>query len=189
MQHAALAFPLLVIALAATGVAASVRYLEGPPPRHTGGFGEQNCSACHFDNPVNDGVGEVRVIGFPERYEPGRTYRVVVEVRRPGLAAGGFQAAVRHAPGTAEAGSQAGQLRAANEHVAVLPSGSVSYAQHTARQPAVKNGAVRWEFDWTAPARAGARVVLHTAANAANGDNSEFGDYIYFAEVASRTRR
>jgi hypothetical protein len=189
MRRAALAVPFLVIGLAGTTVAASVRYLDSPPPAHTGGFGEQNCSACHFDNPVNDGVGEVRVIGFPKRYEPGRTYRVVMEVRRPGLAAGGFQAAVRYAPGTADEGRQAGELRARDGHVAVLPADSVGYVQHTADQPAVRDGAMRWEFDWTAPERAGAGVVIHAAGNAANRDNSEFGDYIYLAEVVSRSRR
>jgi hypothetical protein len=187
--RAALAVSFLAVGLAAMVGAAGVRYLDGPPPRMTGGFGEANCSFCHFDNPVDDGAGEVRVTGFPERYEPGRTYRVVVEVWRPGLTAGGFQVAVRYAPGAADAGKQAGELRATDSHVAVRPADSVSYVQHTPDQPKVRDGAMRWEFDWTAPVRAGDGLVLHAAGNAANGDNSEFGDYIYLAELVSRVRR
>jgi hypothetical protein len=39
-----------------------------------------------------------------------------------------------------------------------------------------------WAVEWTAPAQALADVAIHVAANAANDDNSEFGDHIFTAE-------
>ncbi len=174
--------------LAATALAASLLYLDGPPAGHTGGFGEESCATCHFDNPVNDGEGEVRVSGFPERYEPGETYTVTVEVRRPGIALGGFQAAVRFAEGE-RAGRQAGSVRLTDERVTLLETDSVTYLQHTVEGASVEGDLARWSFEWTAPSKAGGKAVLHAAGNAGNGDDSVFGDYIYLAEVVSRVRR
>jgi hypothetical protein len=187
MRTIAFSVALLLTGLGATTVAATRLYLQNPPLRHTGGFGEPNCSACHFDNPVNDERGEIRVSGFPETYQPGRTYTIVVEVRRPEMTRGGFQAAVRHAGGE-QTGRQAGTVRSLDERVAVAQADSVRYLHHTVAGSAVSEDIARWHFEWTAPVRAG-EVVLHTAANAANGDNSEFGDYIYLAEILSRIRR
>jgi hypothetical protein len=179
----------LLTALAATGVAASRLYRDAPPPRHTGGFGEPTCAACHFDNPFDDGVGEVRISGFPDEYEPGEKYRITIEVRRPGLALGGFQAAIRHASG-AQTGRPAGEMRAVDDRVAVVEPDSVSYLQHTLAGTTLEDGVARWTFEWTAPLhKVGGDVVLNAAANAANGDNSEFGDYIYLAAILSRAPR
>jgi hypothetical protein len=177
-----------ILVLSATAAASLRLYHDAPPLAHTGGFGEGDCTACHFDNEPDDGVGEVSVRGFPERYEPGEKYRIVVEVRRPGIVKGGFQAAIRQVEGGA-AGHAAGELRSLGERTSVSESDTVAYVQHTARGNDVGDGVARWEFEWTAPVRASGRLLLNAAANAANGDNSEFGDYIYRAELVSRAMR
>jgi hypothetical protein len=42
-----------------------------------------------------------------------------------------------------------------------------------------------WSFFWTAP-NARDMIVLHVAANSANGDDSPLGDLVYTAEARSR---
>jgi hypothetical protein len=177
------------VALVAAPATARLLYLDGPPPGHTGGFGEQSCADCHFDNPVNDGEGAVEISGLPERYEPGETYRITVTVRRPGMALGGFQAAIRFAEGDAE-GEQAGSLAPTDDRTSVRELRGVGYISQTVVDAGMEDGAVRWEFDWTAPSPGGpGRVAMHAAGNAADGDDSAFGDYVYLAEVFSRIRK
>ncbi|MGH7700675.1 MAG: glycoside hydrolase family 9 protein, partial [Gemmatimonadales bacterium] len=62
--------------------------------------------------------------------------------------------------------------------------GGVPYAQHTAAGSSARGDTARWTVEWTAPARSAGAVSFHVAANAANDDDSEFGDFIY----ASGTR-
>ena len=47
-------------------------------------------------------------------------------------------------------------------------------------------GRIEWVIEWTAPATAAGPVVFHAAGNAANGDESQFGDFIHTASQTSR---
>jgi hypothetical protein len=153
-------------------------YAEGPPPAHTGGFGEPTCQACHFEGDLNDPAGMLSLDGIPATYSPGHTYTVTVTLHRPGLERGGFQLSTRFADGT-----QAGTLRADTEHLKVTNGpGDVQYVHHLLAGTApVHPDTARWTLTWQAPAEPGGPVVVHAAANASNGDDSEFGDYIYTA--------
>ena len=173
----------LAIALLALGAplalaAARPRFPVAPPPAHTGGFGEPTCEACHMGNPQNDPAGAVELRGVPQAgYEPGRAYRVTVHVRRPGMAAGGFEIAARGTAG-ADSGQGAGTWRALDDRVAITTHRGVAYAHHTELGAAPSADSASWTLEWTAPAAPG-RVVFHVAANAANGDRSQFDDYVY----------
>ena len=160
---------------------------DGPPPAHTGGFGEPTCRQCHFDVELNAPGGELAVGGVPPRYRAGRSYELVVTLRRPGMLRGGFQLAARFADGAA-AGTQAGALTPSDERSALVRDSvtAVRYVQHTQAGTAVAGGEARWNFRWTAPGAARVAVVLHVAANAANDDDSPLGDYIYTRAVAVR---
>lgn len=164
------------------------RYPDGPPPGHTGGFGEPTCNACHFDGALNDPAGSAILAGVPAAYVPGATYTITVAVARPGLRAGGFQLAARFVAGD-RAGRQAGVLTPVNTRAAVVDDREVgvSYAQHTfeGTEPVAPDTA-RWRLEWTAPAAGGA-VAFHVAANAADGDASPFGDWIYTASAETRS--
>lgn len=172
-------------------------YLTGPPPGHTGGFGEPDCTACHFDAPVNPEGGEFRVDGLPERYAPGETYRLRVTLEAPELGRAGFQLAARFGEGERR-GISAGTLTARDSTVQVAVSGDGSdgdrepehdlhYAQHTeaGTGPPARASAGRyaWSVRWTAPKAPGGPVLFHAAANAANDDASEFGDRVFTLEV------
>ena len=119
--------------------------------------------------------------GVPTQYEPGEKYRLSVTVGRPGLGAAGFQMSARYLEGEAR-GRDAGLLRPADARTAVVRAEStrVSYAQHVeAGTVPVHGDSTSWSIEWTAPDGASDAVAFDIAANAADGDASEFGDRIY----------
>lgn len=165
-------------------------YRTGPPAAHTGGFGEPTCAECHHqDAAAGEAVGgaDARPAGAltivaPERYRPGATYDIRVTLADPHAAAAGVQLAARFADGAA-AGDQAGTLAALDSTMRVVTGGDVAYASHTAAGATLaRPGHASWVVRWTAPA-GGGLVVFHAAANAANDDDSEFGDRIHVAEI------
>ncbi len=50
-------------------------------------------------------------------------------------------------------------------------------------------GATSWTVEWRPPAVDATPVTFHAAANAANDDASEFGDFIYTASATTRHAR
>ena len=158
-------------------------YPDRPPPAHTGGFGEPTCRACHFDAPPDAPGGRIVLSGIPARYAPGATYRVTVAVEREGMALAGFQLAARFADG-----AQAGALRAVDARAQVGEGAApgVRYAEHTRAGTTVEApGRAAWTVEWTAPAAAAGPVAFHAAANAADGDASQLGDFVYADSAAS----
>lgn len=156
----------------------------GPPPGHTGGFGEPTCAVCHDGGELNAPGGTLRVEGLPLEFVPGARYPfdVVFESRDSELA--GFQAAMRYVGGGAS-GSTAGQLQAVTPDVSVTIDSAtgVEYVQHTRPDETISDArVVRWPIVWIAPATADS-VAFHVAANGANGDNSPLDDLIYTAEA------
>lgn len=167
------------------GAVASVRaYPNGPPPGVTGGFGELTCSqqGCHdsfqLDAGRGLGLGGVVMSGFPKAYQPGTTYPIKLAVTHDTAdrAAFGFQLAVR----AKESGAQAGELTPANASTQIVSDKGIQYLEHTIEGT---NSNV-FEFIWVAPAKPIGDVVVDTAGNAANGDGSAGGDYIYSTRVA-----
>lgn len=114
--------------------------------------------------------------GLPPVYAPGTTYRVTVALRRPGMLRAGFQLAAR-----LESGEQAGRLRTLDSTVALAKgTRGIVYAQQTRPgSTPVLTDAAQWTFEWTSPGGGVGAVLFHAAANAANDDASELGDFIY----------
>jgi hypothetical protein len=157
---------------------------SGPPPAHTGGFGEMSCHQCHWDNPLNDAAGQIAVEGIPEAYAPGQSYPITVRILRPDVSIAGFQIAAREDIMAMNAGADAGTLHATDELAETVQNEAkrVTYLQHTRAGAKVRTpGTAEWTFEWTAPEQG--RVVFHVAGNASNGDDSPLGDYIYTAEI------
>src|SRR5688572_17889949 len=167
-----------VILLAARDATAT---RDRPPTRHSGGFGEPSCHACHFEQDVNTGSGAILLHGLPEQFTPGATYTLTLSVTQPKLAAAGFQLTARH-----ESGAQAGRMRlGAHERARadVTVDSTIAYVHHLydGTLPAAPDTA-RWTIVWEAP-RDGGTVIFHVAANAANDDSSPLGDAIYTRTV------
>lgn len=164
--------------LAPVALIAAVAYDDRPPPAHTGGFDEPTCASCHFDGPVDDGEAELKLMGLPDRYEPGAEYLIRVVLSRPELAKAGFELAAR----TGDA-AQAGALESSDDRTAVTEARGVSYIHHTfeGTRPET-DGENSWTVRWTAPEHGG-EVFFHIAANASNADFSPFGDHVYTHET------
>ena len=171
---------LVLVALIATAAAPGVAYRDGPPPGFSGGFGEPSCDACHFSNELNDREGLLEIGGAPEEFVPGKSYPIRIALGRRGVAVGGFQLTARFA----DDGAQAGTFGVDTAHagrVAVSTDREIQYAYQrlSGSTPAVTD-TFQWVVRWTAPATA-RPVIFHAAANAADGDGSASGDYVYTA--------
>lgn len=159
-------------------------YPFGAPPGTTGGFGEPTCLMCHMGAELNDPAGSLTIEGLPERYTPGQAYRLIVRLRRPQMAAAGFQLSAR-----TPAGAQAGTLAVPQGAAAVKveTAAGIHYAGHT--EPGSRlaaPGAAAWPVVWTVPTTARGPVTFSAAANAADDDRSPMGDYVYALERTSR---
>lgn len=175
----------VVATTAALAHAAAIAYTQGPPPAHTGGFGEPTCHLCHFDQPLNDPDGSLRLEGLPAAYTAGARYTFVIALERAGLRRAGAQLAVRFVAGP-RGGNQAGRLQPLDDRLEVVveEASAIAYARQTLEGSGVDApDRARWSIEWTAPGpEAEGPVVFHLAANAANDDASELGDHVYTAE-------
>lgn len=126
--------------------------------------------------------GELAVEGFPDRYEPGRSYTVTLLLTSDGMTLAGFQAAIR-----GEDGRPLGIMAPLDGSVVVHPDTAglgTPYLQH-APGGMRADAAASWSFEWTAPDEASGAAMLHASANGANGDDSPLGDIVYLAEARS----
>jgi hypothetical protein len=163
---------------------ASHAYPDGAPPGFSGGFKEESCHACHFHLEPNLSPGRVVIDGVPARFVAGEKYTVTVTLTRPDMKRAGFQLAARFK----DNGDQAGTLgsgAAEKSRVGVELSSGIQYANQKKDGSAIgASDVMRWTIEWTAPARS-APVVFHVAANAADGNGSVDGDYVYTASAES----
>lgn len=172
------------IAAAAAVLAASMRlvashaYAEGAPPGFSGGFTEQSCHACHFDAEPNSGAGRVTIAGAPATFAAGARYTLTVTLTRTEMKRAGFQLVARFK----DTGGQAGTLAPGpgdGERVGIASNSGIQYAGQTAAGSSLGTaGAARWTVEWTAPDHGGP-VIFHVAANAADGNESAEGDFVY----------
>lgn len=159
----------------------SVVYPEHLAGAYTGGFGEETCRSCHFDYPLNPENGKLILSGIPEIYEGGKKYEIEIRVERENLRLAGFQLTSRFSDG-----SQAGIFEYDKADITTTPAtgDSVNYLQHTASGTETQEKSIKtWTFHWVAPQKTSEKILFHIASNAANGDASEFGDFIYAKEA------
>ncbi len=158
---------------------------EGPPPAHTGGFGEPTCHFCHFDGELNGGGGHVTLMGLDD-LSADQPWLLEVRLSQKDMQRAGFQLAVRFADEERK-GAQAGAFESVDERVAVDIENNIQYIHQTEIGANLSvTDLISWQFRWLPPS-AGDSVVFHLTANAANGDDSEFGDAIYSLELSLKT--
>ncbi len=166
----------------------------GPALRLTGAPGDNPlaCTQCHNSFPLNSGKGSVRVVFPGDSYRPGMTYRMRVEIRDPDQRRWGFQLTARLASDPANA--QAGDLvppgdlaRAVCGNGAAKPctaNNPIQLIMHTVAGTRTGiTGGADFEFDWTAPPAGSGAVSFYVAGNAANGDGTNQGDFIYTSSL------
>ena len=163
---------------------ASHGYPDGAPPGFSGGFKEESCHACHFSSEPNSSPGRVVIDGVPARFAAGEKYTLTVTLSRPGMKRGGFQLAARFKDNGAQAGTLAPGASDASRVGVELQSG-IQYANQKKDGTSVEAPDVtRWTLEWTAPAGS-EPVVFYLSANAADGDGSANGDFVYTTSVES----
>ena len=163
---------------------ASHAYPDGAPPGFSGGFKEDSCHACHFHEELNAAPGRVAIDGIPATFTPGESYALTITLTRTGMKLAGFQLTARFKDGGAQAGVLAPSAGEA-DRVAVERQGDILYAGEKKAGASVDEaGVVRWTMTWTAP-KSGGPVIFHVAANAANGNESADGDFVYTANAES----
>lgn len=147
----------------------------------TGGFGEETCRSCHFDYDLNPDGGSLSVTGIPEKVSAGEEVNIQIAVKREELGAAGFQLSARYKDGT-----QAGQFFVEGDNRIMVSDDtpdSLQYVQHSSEGTNPSGGNKNsWTVRWQAPNSIEGPVIFNIAANAANGDQSEFGDYVYAKE-------
>ncbi|MBI4472992.1 MAG: hypothetical protein HY646_10015 [Acidobacteria bacterium] len=175
----------LVLGLVWTGYLFA--YILGPDPASNGVFGNALACAtagCHTGASPNSSGGSVTLSGLPSTWTPGQTYSLSVTIARTGQRVFGFQLSAV----TDSTSQQAGTLAAGNSRVQVVcgdsrgrqvncsTTGAVQFAEHVNAQLVTST----YSVNWTAPSSASIGTVrFNVAGNAANGDNSNQGDFIY----------
>ena len=191
-----LAAPLLLLA---SGLA--LAFSTGPPASETGalatgsGPAEGLCTACHTGNAVNSN-GTLEILNVPAVYKPDSQY--VFTVRLTSTANAGSTTRKWGFELTAVNGSTGGGFGAiartnADTTATQIISGVGSfstrrYIEHNSS--GTRTGAsspVQWTLRWTAPNAAAStvRAVFFAAGNAANGNGSSSGDFIYNTSASS----
>jgi hypothetical protein len=165
-------------------------YSTGPDPGENGLFG-QDCTSCHSSFRVNSGSGTISLTGLPASWTAGQIYALTVTVPKPsGSRIYGFQLSAVADSTNKQAGSLA---RGPNVQIVcgngagtpVYPgmncgsSGAIQFAEHISA-----GTSNTFTVNWTAPSSASLGTVrFNVAANAGNGDGTDFGDFIYTSVV------
>jgi uncharacterized protein (TIGR03437 family) len=188
-------FRLYLVSAMLAGIApiAAFGHSYGPPPRVTGGAGDnaRACTQCHSGSALNSGTGSVKILlQSGPVYIPGVKQRVMVQVSDPVQQRWGFELSAR-LNSDLEKG-QAGDLTPVDnltqvicEDYAPKPCVSgVTFVTHTsAGTRRGTRGGATFQFDWTPPATNAGPVTFFVAGNAANGDANLTGDLIYTSSV------
>ncbi|MFL6276679.1 MAG: choice-of-anchor V domain-containing protein [Blastocatellia bacterium] len=174
---------LQAVALLLTITAVVYAKITGPEPGYTNAPNDLgNCVACHDTFHIeNVGPGSVTVSGGPINglYQPGQQYTLTITVAQGGdRRAYGFQMTALDT-----SNHRAGTLASLNGDTQVLSEtgfGGRQYIEHT-QQGTIPNAANSrvWQVRWTAPDTDVGTVVFYIAGNAANGNGTNQGDYIY----------
>ncbi len=137
-----------------------------------------------FTQSQTSSPGRVVIDGVPARFAAGETYTLTVTLSRPGMKRAGFQLTARFKDNGAQAGTLApGSVE--KSRVGVELQGGIQYANQKKDGASVAAPDVtRWTIEWTAPARS-VPVVFHVSANAADGDGSANGDFVYTTSLES----
>jgi hypothetical protein len=157
-------------------------YSSGPPDGYGGNPPYyENCTTCHFSYDPNSGDGSLQLLGLPDGFAPGETYSLEVRLADPDQIRWGFELTVLDDADFLSSGGQIVVTDPGNTQLSEDGEGTVDYLKHTlgGTQWGLADGPAFWSFDWTAPSADVGSVTFYVAGNAANGDESFIGDYIY----------
>lgn len=160
-------------------------FSSGPVPALTGDFGESNCTECHTSFALNAAGGTFTISGVPAQYTPGQVYPITVTLSKSGQRRWGFELSARVAGSSAQAGTLVVTDPSRTQIVAL---NGIQYIEHTL--PGSQLGAPQgtWTFNWQAPSGDVGAIRFSAAGNAASGDGTPLGDFIYTTSVTSNPK-
>lgn len=177
------------LGLLLVGAATALGDSGGPLESLTGAPGEGLCTDCHASNPLNTS-GSIDLTSAPAYYKGGSTYTMTVHLVS-GQTAGasgrkwGFQVT---AINNAGAGIGTFATVAGQGTQIVAGQGSLATRRYVEQNDqGTRTGLASptdWQIKWTAPPAGSGPVTFYLAGNAANGDGSEGGDWIYKGSYA-----
>jgi hypothetical protein len=170
-----------LVALLVLGAASSALASPTGPPDGFAGNPPANitCRDCHG---YAVGDGSIELLGVPLHFTPGESYELTVKLQDPGQRRWGFEItsidAPSHAAGTFTV------IDSIKTQLSDHPGSDPDYLKQTLEgtQNGILNGPVTWDFRWRAPPDP-VPVTFYLAGNAANGNNTNTGDYIYSIAV------
>ncbi|MCH8902565.1 MAG: T9SS type A sorting domain-containing protein [Bacteroidetes bacterium] len=147
-------------------------YSATPPASRTGAPGELTCVSCHGSFALNSGTGNISFLlsGSVNCYMIDSTYTVTVEVTDPTRVEFGFEITALDSNN-----NMAGSFIVTNAANTTFLTGIGR--QYISHKSSGSNNV--WLFDWTAPSSNIGPISFYIAGNAANGNGSTSGDYIY----------
>jgi len=167
---------LAILGLLAASATAETNSSGSAPDGRTGAPGEGLCTDCHGSSAGN---GSFDLLGVPTLYQAGETYSITVRLQDPGQQRWGFELTV--IDGDSDAAGTIAVTDAVNTQLSDNAGTNPDYVKHTSTGTynGTPDGPVTWQFDWTAPDPAVGEVTFYAAGNAANGNGSTSGDFIY----------
>ena len=173
---------ILCLGLLSLFTAAAWGYSSGPLDGYCGDPPNfNNCTACHSSYPVNSGDGLLELLGLPEAYQPDSTYGLIIALMDTGQIRWGFEMT-----SILNNGNQGGILDPIIPIWVQLSEGpgvDRDYVKHTALGTFEDSLYAVWVVSWTAPPVGADSVHFYLAGNAANGNGTNQGDYIYTISV------
>ncbi len=173
---------ILIVILSSLAALSFVMRDDGIAGR-TGSPGETTCntSNCHTGNVVNASGGSI-IISAPTMsnwsYVPGEVYPINVTVSRTGVSLFGFGFEALQT-----SGANGGSFTIINPVQTTLKSAVVLGNVRTNVVHQLNGGASpgshTFTFNWNAPLTDIGNITFYAAGNAANGNNSTSGDFIY----------
>ncbi|MCA9728610.1 MAG: choice-of-anchor V domain-containing protein [Candidatus Eisenbacteria bacterium] len=146
-----------------------------------------NCTFCHATYELNSGDGDLQILGLPSEYVPGQTYPLTVLLEDSGQMRWGFELTVLDDSDDYAQGGDMVVTDPVNTQLSEDSEGTRDYLKQTTEGTHWPSGGpTTWSFDWIAPDLPS--VTFYFCGNAANGDETSDGDYIY-ARSAPVTRR
>ncbi len=124
----------------------------------------QSCAACHFDREPIGRSPSLMLAGLPEFAAPGETHELTLRLDVAGAPNAGFLLS-----------ATTGAFEAVDDYLETNAN-----EIRSTKSTAPENGTVVWRFLWRAGDSAVEIVTFRAAANAADDDQSPFGDKIHF---------
>ena len=152
-------------------------YSNNPPNGRTGAPGQSTCASgnCHNSYPLNSGSGEVYING-QSTYNPSEIFNFTFNISQSGQDRWGFELC-----SLTDEMEQGGIINITdNINTQISSSSDITYLKQTSN--GTFNGQqnlVEWSFEWEAPIIGTGPITFYFAGNAANGNGTRTGDYIY----------